>query len=281
MIDGSTRLVGLIGWPVAHSLSPLMHNEAFSDLGLNWRYVPLPVRPGALPDAVAGLAALGFRGANVTIPYKQAVIPLLDNLSPQARKIGAVNTIVVEDDGQLVGHNTDSAGFVAALSQGGFSPEGRSAVIVGAGGAGRAAVHGLISASASKILLLSRSGAEDLISGLDADDPVQARQLTREALVESVQEADLLVNATPVGMWPNVDGSIWPRDVAMPTHLTVFDLVYNPVQTLLLRQARDARARAISGLEMLLLQGAKALELWTGKRAPIEVMRDALKGGLD
>ena len=277
MIDGRTRLVGLIGWPVAHSCSPAMHNAAFAALKLNWSYVPLPVRPEALAAAVAGLAALGFRGANVTVPHKEAVVPLLDSLSPEAARINAVNTIVVEEDGRLVGHNTDVAGFIAALRQSGFSPEGRAAVVVGAGGAARAAVHGLLGAGAARILILNRSSAraEKLISELGTDDRVQALSLTPEALVESAQEADLLVNATPVGLWPNAEASIWPTAVPIPARITVFDLVYNPVETLLLRQAREVGARTIPGLGMLIAQGAAAFRLWTGIDPPLDVMRKA------
>ncbi len=277
MIDGRTRLVGLIGWPVAHSCSPAMHNAAFAALKLNWSYVPLPVRPEALAAAVAGLAALGFRGANVTVPHKEAVVPLLDSLSPEAARINAVNTIVVEEDGRLVGHNTDVAGFIAALRQSGFSPEGRAAVVVGAGGAARAAVRGLLGAGAARILILNRSSAraEKLISELEADDRVQTLPLTPEALVESAQETDLLVNATPVGLWPNAEASIWPMEVPIPARITVFDLVYNPVETLLLRQAREVGARTIPGLGMLIAQGAAAFRLWTGIDPPLDAMRRA------
>ncbi len=277
MIDGRTQLVGLIGWPVAHSGSPAMHNAAFAALKLNWSYVPLPVRPEALPAAVAGLAALGFRGANVTVPHKEGVIPLLDSLSPEAEAIGAVNTIVVEDDGRLVGHNTDAPGFIAALRRGGFSPEGKTAVVVGAGGAARAVVHGLLAAGVDRIVLLNRSldRAEGLVADLRADERVQALPLIPEALVESAQAADLLVNATPIGLWPEADGSIWPAEVPIPAHLTVFDLVYNPVETVLLRRARAGGARTISGLEMLIHQGAAAFRLWTGIAPPVDVMRSA------
>ncbi len=282
MIDGRTRLVGLIGWPVAHSGSPAMHNAAFRALKLNWSYVPLPVRPEALAAAVAGLAALGFRGANVTVPHKEAVIPLLDSLSPEAARINAVNTIVVEDDGRLVGHNTDAAGFIAALRQGGFSPEGGSAIVVGAGGAARAAVHGLLAAGAARVLILNRSldRAERLVSDLEADARVQALPFIPEALIESARDADLLVNATPVGLWPKTDASIWPKGVPVPARLTVFDLVYNPVETLLLRQAREGGARAIPGLGMLVSQGAAAFRLWTGIEPPVEAMRAACERAL-
>jgi len=278
MIDGHTRLVGLLGWPVEHSLSPLMHNAAFQSLVLNWSYVPLPVSPERVESAISGLVALGFRGANVTFPYKEAVIPLLHRLSPEAEEIGAVNTIVVEKDGTLVGHNTDSLGFMAALQHGGFDAKGRSAVVCGAGGAARAAVHGLLEAGASGITVLNRTieRAEGLISQF-VDERLQTGRLSPETLIGAARDADLLVNATPIGMWPHVDGSIWPSALPLPPHLTVFDLVYNPIATQLLQRARASGAPGISGLEMLLHQGAAALELWTGKKAPIATMRAALK----
>jgi len=177
MIDARTQLVGLIGWPVEHSLSP-----AFSALSLNWGYVPLPVRPGLIEDAISGLAALGFRGANVTIPYKEAVIPFLQRLSSEAESIRAVNTIVVEEDGTLIGHNTDSSGFIATLRDVGFDPKGRSAVVCGAGGAARAAVHGLLEAGVKEITVLNRNleRAEELISAF-VDAPVHAGRLSPES----------------------------------------------------------------------------------------------------
>lgn len=278
MIDGRTQLVGLIGWPTRHSLSPIMHNAAFSNLGINWSYVPLPVQPGRIKGAISGLLALGFRGANVTIPHKQAVIPFLHKLSPEAKAIGAVNTIVVEKNGTLVGHNTDSSGFIASLRQSEFEPQGKEAIVIGAGGSARAAVYGLLAAGTKRITVLNRTlaQAEGLISAF-VDERLHAEKLSSGTLIKAAGDGDLLVNATPAGMWPNIDGSIWPDNVPVPRHLTVFDLVYNPVETHLLQQASVSGARAISGLEMLLFQGAAAFALWTGKEAPIATMRAALK----
>jgi shikimate dehydrogenase len=290
-IDGHTQLVGLIGWPVEHSLSPAMHNAAFDALGLNWRYVPLPVPPGQVEAAVRGLAALGFRGANVTVPHKQAVMGALDSITPAAKALGAVNTLVVGRNASgaatASGYNTDSRGFVGALRQGGFEPEdGGSTVVVGAGGAARAVVFGLLWSGLGQITVLNRTPerAQSLVSDL-GDRPqdatrLRALPLTPETLIESARIADLLVNATTVGMWPHVTGSIWPDGVPIPTHLAVFDLVYNPLETSLLRQARGSGARAIDGLGMLVRQGALAFEMWAGEEAPVEVMRAACERGL-
>jgi shikimate dehydrogenase len=281
-IDGHTQLVGLIGWPVEHSMSPAMHNAAFETLGLNWRYVPLPVPPGQVGAALQGLIALGFRGANVTVPHKETVMPTLDAIADDARALGAVNTIVVEhEEGgpTLSGRNTDAAGFIGALRAGGYDPAGASAVVVGAGGAARAVVFGLMQAGAAEVLVLNRTPgrAQTLVSDLSplSPCPVRHAKLTPEMLTKSAQAAGLLVNATPVGMWPRTDHAIWPEDAPMPAELTVFDLVYNPVETKLLQQTRRWGARGVEGLGMLVRQGALSFEMWTGAEAPIEVMRAA------
>ena len=290
MVDGQTQLVGLIGWPVEHSLSPAMHNAAFDALELNWRYVPLPVAPGDVEAAVRGLVALGFRGANVTVPHKQAVISMLDSVPPSVRDLGAVNTLVIErkeSSTVIKGDNTDNQGFIAALEHKEVALRGlKNAVVIGAGGAARAVVYALLRSGKGKIVVLNRTvaRAQALIAELDhrlqERSLLRARSLTPETLVESARAADLLVNATTVGMWPHMEHSIWSPDVPIPAHLTVFDLVYNPLQTRLLEQAQRSGASAISGLEMLVQQGALAFEIWTGKPAPVEVMRNACERAL-
>jgi len=277
-INGQTKLVGLIGYPVEHSLSPAMHNSAFAALDLNWCYVPLPVRPERLGEAVAGLRALSFVGANVTVPHKEAVMPHLDHVTPEAQAIGAVNTLVMRE-GRSIGHNTDWQGFLTALGEGGFDPHGKRAVVLGAGGAARAVVYALAQAGAqvavlNRTLARAQALAQDL-SPLFPGLLLFSLPLTLQTLGERTAEAHLLVNATSVGTWPEVDQSPWPEDLAFPSHLTVFDLVYNPRQTKLLRQARAAGAKAVGGLGMLVHQGAAAFELWTGKKAPVETMYEA------
>jgi shikimate dehydrogenase len=278
MIDGHTKLSGLIGWPVDHSLSFKMQNAAFAALKLNWRYLPLPVEPSRIAEAIYGLRALGFYGANVTAPHKQSVIPFVDRLSPEARKIGAVNTITVEGQRYLVGHNTDSIGFIDCLRGNGFDPKQKQATVVGAGGAARAAVYALIASEAKSITILSRNPAQaDELALFFGDSRLQTGILSRHEIISSAEGSDLLVNATPVGMLAHVDCSIWPDDVPIPSHVTVLDLVYNPRNTRLLHQALDAGAKAISGLEMLLFQGAASFALWTEGKPPIEAMRKALE----
>jgi shikimate dehydrogenase len=275
-----TRRVGLIGWPVEHSVSPAMHNAAFAALGIDWHYELLPTEPGRVAETLDRLRAEGYRGANVTVPHKQAVLLHLDDLTAAAREIGAVNTLV-EEDGQWIGHNTDASGCTAALVHAGVEILGRCAVVVGAGGGARAAIYGLLEDGAERVILLNRSveRAQAVAYDLDGRDGglnrVELRPLAPETLVAAARSADLLVNATPLGMWPHVDASIWPEGVPIPPHLAVFDLVYNPQETRLLQQARASGARPIGGLEMLVRQGALAFQIWTGQQPPIAVMREA------
>ncbi|MBC8249713.1 MAG: shikimate dehydrogenase [Anaerolineales bacterium] len=282
-INGQTKLVGLIGYPVEHSLSPAMHNSAFTALGLNWCYVPLPVPPERVGEAIAGLRALGFVGANVTVPHKEAVMAYLDHVTPEAQAIGAVNTIVVRE-GRSIGYNTDWHGFLTALNEGGFDPHGKRAVVLGAGGAARAVVYALAQAEA-QVTVLNRTPARARalvqdFSPLFPSSSLLSLPLALQTLEEQTAEAHLLVNTTPVGLWPEVDQSIWPEDLTFPSHLAVFDLVYNPRQTKLLQQARAAGAKAIGGLGMLVHQGAAAFELWTGEKAPVEMMYEAASLGI-
>lgn len=285
MIDARTQLVGLIGWPVEHSLSPVMHNAAFAELGMNWCYLPLPVPPQRVGTALAGLTALGFRGANVTIPHKRSVLSVLSSLSPQARALGAVNTLVIEQDGgrTIRGENTDAVGFTTALGEAEFSAAGSNALIVGSGGGARAAIYALITSKADAVTILSRrvAKAQEIVDSFTVKPQngtrLRAVELSAESLIDCAADADLLVNATPVGMWPAVERSIWPEGKPVPPHLTVFDLVYNPHRTRLLQQALSSGAGAISGLEMLVQQGARSFAMWTNRQAPIETMRQACK----
>lgn len=273
-ILGSTRLVGVLGWPIAHSVSPPMHNAAFAALGLDWCYVPLPTPPERLADAVRGLRALGFVGANATVPHKQALLSLVDELTPAARAIGAVNTLAVRPEG-ILGHNTDAAGFLRALRGAGFDPQGCQALLLGAGGAARSVAYALASVGA-RVTILNRTPerAEALAAALRQalpDANLSARPLDR-ATIESLKAVDLVVNATTLGMWPEVEASPWPQDAPFPARALCYDLVYNPRETRLMRQAREAGARACDGLTMLVHQGAEAFALWTERQPPVDVM---------
>ena len=284
MIDGQTQLVGVMGWPVEHSLSPVMHNAAFDALGMNWRYVAFPVRPGQVGEAIAGLKALGFRGTNVTVPHKEQVIPYLDQMPPRVRQFGAVNTIIVDRDEAgrctLSGENTDVQGFVHALGQQGVEVEGRRVLIVGADGGARGVVYGLCGAGAASVVVLNRTPerAAALVADLSAQGHatrLHSVALTPESLEVYAADVDLLVNTTTVGMWPHTEGSVWPESRPMPGHLAICDLVYRPLETKLLQQARAAGALAIDGLGMLIAQGALSFEMWTGVWPPEDVMRAA------
>lgn len=283
--------VGLIGWPVEHSVSPAMHNAAFEALGLGWRYTLLPTAPGKLQATLAGLEAQGYRGANVTVPHKQSVMPHLDEITAAAQAIGAVNTLT-RQGGRWTGHNTDGDGFLAALHEAGFEPAGRHALVLGAGGGARAVVYALSQAGCAVVLhnrtpqraaelaqQMHRAGAKAPVTWVPAAAGPAGASAQLAAVLE-VARFDLLVNATPVGMWPRIDTSPWPEAVPFPGHCIVFDLVYNPEETRLLAQARAAGATAIGGLGMLVHQGALAFALWTGHTPPLDVMRAAAENSL-
>lgn len=281
-LTGKTNIVGVVGWPVSHSVSPAMHNAAFAALGLDWCYVPLPVPvdpADRIGEAVRGLLALGLRGANVTVPHKQAVMPHLDRLSPAAEGIGAVNTIVVEGDGALLGDNTDAPGFVADLRENGVDPAGKQVLVLGAGGSARAVVYGLTEAGCRSVAIANRTvdRAEQLAAEMGTRFP--ASPITAHALPAAVAalaaDADLIVNTTSLGMTPNAETTPWDERVSFHSGQVVYDLVYNPPQTRLLCKAADDGATAIGGLGMLIWQGAIAFERWTGQQPPVDKMRQA------
>lgn len=279
-ITGRTQIVGLIGWPVSHSVSPPMHNSAFAALDMDWRYIPLPVPPDRVGQAVAGLAALGLVGTNVTVPHKQAVIPHLHQLTQAAQAIGAVNTIRVEAGGSLHGDNTDARGFIADLADHDIFPYGQQVLVLGAGGSARAVVYGLAEAGAARITVLNRTQdrAAALVQALAPFFP--ACQISAAAfpaaLASSAAQAGLIVNCTSLGMSPHVDGLPWEDDIPFRQDQVVYDLVYNPSVTRLVAKARHNGAKAISGKGMLVWQGALAFTWWTGMHPPIDVMKAAV-----
>jgi shikimate dehydrogenase len=273
-ISGSTSLVGVIGWPVGGSLSPAIHNAAFRALGLDWVYVPLAVPPGALAEAVAGLRALGFAGANVTMPHKAEAAAALEDLSEDAERLGAVNTIVIGPEGSS-GHNTDVTGFDRFLREdAGFEPAGRTAVLFGAGGAARACALALARGGVSRLVVAARDPERGAALGRAVEDLVDA-EVTSWDLREGDLDPDLVVNATPVGG----AGEELPLP-ALGEATVVVDLLYRPATTPLLAAARGAGARAFGGLGTLLRQGALSFELWTGLVPPLEVMSAAAVAAL-
>ena len=275
-ISGRARICGVIGDPIEHTMSPIMHNAAFEKLGLDYLYVPFRVRRDELGEAILGMKALNIRGLNVTIPHKVAVIPFLDELDPLAEKIGAVNTIV-NDDGGLKGYNTDAGGFMQALLEKRIEPEGKRVVVLGAGGASRAISFILMERGADLVILnrlLELDWAEELAARISHSfkKEVEALELSEGNLTTALGKADILVNATSVGM-TDIDETPVPSRLLTPG-LIVFDVIYNPVKTRLLAEAEEVGAETISGLDMLVWQGALAFEMWTGQKAPVALMKE-------
>jgi shikimate dehydrogenase len=281
MIMGdSEQVVSLLGWPVAHSHSPAMQNAAFAAAGLPWQYDLWPTPPDELAATVARLRDPAVRGANVTVPHKTAIMALLDEITADAQAIGAVNTIV-HDGARLVGYNTDSAGFWQALVEAGAQPAGGRVVILGAGGAARAAAWALLTHGLSVSLLARRADeARALTAEFATHGQIAGAGLTAATFTASLHRAVLLVNATPAGMEAQADESPLPPGVRLPAGLLVYDLIYRPQPTRLLREAAAQGCRTLDGLAMLLYQGAAAFTLWTGQPAPVEVMRAALEQAL-
>ena len=275
-VSGKTKICGLIGDPVEHTMSPAMHNAAFEELGLDYIYLPFHVKAEGLADAVAGLKALNVRGFNVTIPHKVKIIPMLDELDTIAGKIGAVNT-VVNDHSKLTGYNTDAAGFLKALLEQGVEPAGSNVVILGAGGASRAISY-ILADEGARLTVLNRRQELDWAFELarhineDLGSETRAMELTAENLSAVLEKSDILINATSVGMTPDQDSSPVSADL-LKSELIVFDIVYNPVRTRLLREAASVGARTVGGVDMLAWQGALAFEKWTGRQAPVDLMR--------
>jgi shikimate dehydrogenase len=272
-ITGRTRLAGIMGWPVAHSRSPAMHNFWLEEQGIDGAYVPLPVRPEQLEQALRALPSLGFRGCNLTIPHKQLALSIADRVEPLARRIGAVNTIIVAPDGSLEGRNTDAFGFRETLRETvpDWSPSGGPAVVLGAGGAARAVVAALIEARAAEIRLINRTEARaELLARELAIPSSRITVLPWSDRDRGLAEAGLLVNTTSLGMAEEPELEI---DLALlPLSAIVMDIVYVPLETALLAAARQRGHRVVDGLGMLLHQGRPGFEAWFG--APVRVTRE-------
>lgn len=278
MISGVIRLIALIGDPVERSLSPAMHNAAFSTLGLNYVYLALRVPRAALADAVSGARTLNMVGMNVTHPHKINILGLLDELDELASMVGAVNTIK-NDGGRLVGYNTDGAGAVRALESEVGKLAGRKALLLGAGGAARAIAFSLVRRGV-KLTIANRTASKalELAAAIKRGVEVDVKQvgISRRELTKAIKQVDILINATTVGMYPNINRTLVTAKM-MHRGLIVNDIVYEPLQTRLLREAKKAGARTVTGLGMLVHQGALSLEIWAGKQAPVKVMAAAAK----
>ncbi len=273
-----TTYVGLFGHPVKQNLSAIMHDAAFNALGMSWRYTLRDVEPGRVAEAVRRVRGEGWVGWNVTIPHKLEIVASMDRLSPEAAIIGAVNTVQVTPKG-LMGHNTDGVGCVMALRQEtGQGAAGLRVVQIGGGGAGRAVAVYLAMEGAREIDLydadLARS--QEVAALLASSFPrVRARALSRDALPQAVAAAELVVNATPIGMWPNVEAEPPIDPTWLSSGILVYDIINNPPKTRLVKAAEERGCRVLGGLPMLVMQGALAFQLWTGREAPADVMREA------
>jgi len=285
-ISGKTKLAGIIGWPLDHTLSPAMHNAAYAAMGLDWTYVPLPVKDEiGLRRVVAALRELPVVGFNVTMPYKTAVMELCDEVATFASLAGAVNTVHVVD-GRLVGYSTDGRGLLESLAEEtGFEPAGANVVLLGAGGAAGAALAAFVMSRAATVTIANRnlSKAEVLVDRVEPQSRgTQVQALPLAGAEAAVRAADLIVNATPVGMQP---GDETPVPVSwLDSHHVIADMVYGREPTPLVTQAREKGARAVDGLGMLVSQGATAIDIWHGSaveaRAPRDVMRAAAQAAL-
>lgn len=272
--------LGVIGDPIAHSKSPAMHNAALRELGLEGEYVAIYVTPQRLGDMIRSVREDGYRGINVTIPHKENVMPYLDELGEDARRIGAVNTIVNEN-GRLIGRNTDGIGYVRSLKEEAAAElTGRRIVVIGAGGAARGIVHALAAEAPDRITLLNRTTqrAEELAR--EWSDLIDLVALPADRAAQALEGADLVINTTSVGMHPHVDGLPFDPALLRGTEI-VSDLIYNPLETRLLRLARERGCRTHGGLGMFVYQGAYALEYWTGVPAPASAMRRAVLASME
>ena len=277
MITGKTNVVGIIGDPVEHSLSPPMHNAAFKHLKMDYVYVPYHVKKGMLNDAIAGAKSLNIKGLNVTIPHKTRVIKHLDALDKSAELIGAVNTIKFDED-YAKGYNTDGIGAVKAIEEV-SSVKNKKVIILGAGGAARAISFQILMDGAESVVIANRTVAnaeqlqKDLVEKLSAD--VKSIDLG-EKLKNELSNADILINTTPIGMYPNVNQEPLVKAELMHENLVVKDCVYNPLQTGLIKEAEKCNAKVVSGLKMLIYQGIESFRIWTGVTPPVEIFERAI-----
>ena len=281
-ITGHTGFTGLLGTPVKHSISPLMHNESFRQLGLDFVYLCFDVGEEQLETAVAGLKAAGIAGFNLTMPCKNRMAQLCDELSPAASLIGAVNT-VVHSDGKLTGHNTDGIGFWRSAEEAGFSVPDKTVTLMGMGGAATAIAVQAALDGVKELNIFARptsrfwNRAVTLTDSLNQQTSSQVRLFEQQdttALKHALDTSDLLVNGTSVGMAPHTEATILPDVSLLHPELTVADVIYNPRETLLLRQAKEAGCKTFNGMYMLLYQGAASFELWTGQKMPVKEIKE-------
>lgn len=271
------KIVALIGYPVGHSLSPVIHNAAFKNLGVNFHYTAFAVLPEELENGIKGIRAMGFAGANITIPHKERVIPFLDALSDEAHLIGAVNTIKNEN-GRLIGLNTDCIGFRRSLKERlNFELSGKKMVLFGAGGAGKAVAFSFALAEGKELIIFNRTlkEGEKLADKINRCTKCTCQFVPWEkGMMGIIEDADIVVNAVPIGMFPKIE-EMPPIPVESIRKAVVCDLIYNPEETVLLRKAREKGLQTVNGLGMLIYQAAEGFRVWTGMEAPVKLMFEA------
>ena len=277
-INGSTTIVGIFGSPIAHTASPAMHNAAFKALKMNWVYLAFPVHAQNLCAALLGARDMGLTGVNLTVPHKVLALDIVDEVAEEARKLGAINTVLIED-GKLRGFNTDGYGFAKAIKEEfNFALRGKRVLVLGAGGAGRAIAVQCALEGAARVFVANRTAAkiDPIAKEISATKTAFcAAALTTDGIARVINDVDLLVNATSVGL---LEGESLGLDAKLfSPRLFIYDTVYRPAKTELLRTAAVAGAKTANGLGMLLHQGARAFEIWTKRKAPLAVMRRAIK----
>lgn len=277
LITGKTQILGVFGYPVEHSRSPIMHNAALAALKLPYIYVPFSVSPSELPAALQGVRAMGIVGVNLTIPHKEQALHLMDEVTEQARLVGGVNTVHCQD-GRLIGDNTDSFGFFRPLEESGIVVRGRNVLVFGAGGAARSVVIRLLQEEASVFLVnRSRDRAESLANTIQSLGNIAVLDWEDvSGIGVAIESSALLVQTTRVGMHPDVEGIVPIPLAALHPDLLVYDLVYNPIKTRLLQEAERHGCRTLDGVKMLVYQGAASFQRWTGVMPPTEVMEQAV-----
>jgi shikimate dehydrogenase len=284
-VKSHKQITGIIGHPIKHTLSPLMHNLAFELTGLDYIYLSFDVPTESLSDALKGMAALGIKGFNVTLPHKERIIPLLNKISEEASSIGAVNT-VLNENGLLTGYNTDVYGIIQTFEPFRDEIADSEITVIGAGGAVRSLLYALVrNFKAGRINLVNRTAEKaELLKDYYAEkilfEKIFAYELVPPDLKEVFRRSKVIVNATPVGMFPHTDDSPLALSEFFREGQIVFDLIYNPLETKFLKLASDAGARTVNGLKMFIHQGAKAFELWTGKEMPVEKIYPQLQSEL-
>ena len=279
MITGKTKILGVIGAPIAHSLSPIIQNAALHEAGLDYVYTAFPVHREAFASAVCGLRDAGVAGFNVTIPFKTEIMPLLDVLSEDAQRIRAVNTVVIASDGTMTGHNTDVTGFMAGFAARGIGLAGKRTVLIGAGGAARAALWGLLRSGVSSVCIGVRNLAKGkaLCTDFAADGTLAVYCFDDPHFRDVLCTADIVVQTTPIGMSPQTDAMPPVDPAAISPSAAVYDLIYTPAETAFLRAAAAHGCTTINGETMLVMQGAEAFSLWTGVRPNTDLMQRVLR----